>query len=1008
MITYFYNNENGLVSNLAKSISQDNEGYIWIATDAGLSRFDGSTFLNFQNALPSLYVKDIAKGSDNKIKVVSDLGIGDFAEQNGVFHYQEILRSSRQLSADKLYYPKHIFEDSRGTMWISDLSGISTLQNGVFHKIYFDEKYHADSYFRSFSIVELAGHEIYASSLNGYLFVYDERRQNFTWIPFVNPKPGFTINALYVYSTSSFLIGTSDGLYLADLSSGQMKFNKINNLQQISAIAINEDNDLFVGTWADGLYSGKLNSLTKYKPLTFSSIKSLFVDKQNNLWAASDDGIAMMKKTRFGNLVSEKEQNTRGIYIQQILTDKYKTIYYSDESALYKIENQGSNHIPVKLSTPTGARILSFAIAPDGFWISYRDNHFEYRDKNSFKVLFSYNLKDDRLNSLFADNKGYLWAWLGKRRQIIRISPDFKSEFFDFKFDDADYINFFKQSEDGTIYCAGYGINSFIFKFDTLSNRFVNLIPSYNNQAKTQIQVFDLQFIDNGKMLLATSVGVLLYKNQNITSYMTPAFFGSRITKAILFDKDKIWLGTDKGILYLSRNDSIYFDRQDGLNNSSIIFQGLKEDADGNLWVATANGVCLWQTKINTISKTPDPFFSNIMIGGKELPDNYPDRHEFLSGTILTGSFISLCYPSDRVLFRYRLIGFDSTWSIPHHLNTINLYGLPSGNYVLQIQAKSPELYWSNIVNYSILIVPHWYFSSLMISIYMIVFLGLLAYLVFLIMDKRLKRLHKRGELLQELVNQRTNDLLEAKEKTERLLEDSEKTNRLLEEATVQKSHMLSITSHDLKNPLQSIIGFSEIILDEAKEPDIKNMGGLIYDSSKDMLRHINEILDTAAIESKNLNLNMKNVSVNDIIKEVVRNNNNRALQKKQKLQVTLKEDNIVTADEHWLKIAIDNIVSNAIKYSPFGKNIYITSETRDSDVLIKIKDEGQGLTEEDKQKMFTQYQRLSARPTDGESSTGLGLSIVKDIIEFHKGKVWVESKKGEGAEFIIQLPGNQ
>jgi len=216
-------------------------------------------------------------------------------------------------------------------------------------------------------------------------------------------------------------------------------------------------------------------------------------------------------------------------------------------------------------------------------------------------------------------------------------------------------------------------------------------------------------------MLLATSIGVLLYENQNITTYLTPSFFGSKITKAILFDKDKTWLGTDKGILYLSRNDSIYFDKQDGLNNSSIISQGLKEDSEGNLWAATANGVCNWQSKINTISKTPNPFFANIMIGGKELPDNYPDKQEFLSGSILTGSFISLCYPSDRVLFRYRLIGFDSAWSAPNHLNTINLYGLPAGKYVLQIQAKSPELYWSNIVDYPISIVPHWYLSYWMI-----------------------------------------------------------------------------------------------------------------------------------------------------------------------------------------------------------------------------------------------------------------------------------------------------
>jgi len=1007
MVTYIYNNENGLVSNLAKSISQDEDGYIWIATDAGLSRFDGSTFINFQNALPSLYVKEVMKGVDNRIKVVSDFGIGNFAEQNGVFHYQQIIQSSRQQSSEKLYYPKHLFEDSSGSLWISDLSGISILQNGIFHKVGFEEKYHADSYFRSFSLVELAGHKIFASSLNGYLFVYDEKKQNFNQIPFINPKPGFSINALLSYSGNSFLIGTSDGLYLAELFSGQLKFNKINDLQQISSIAINKDNDLFVGTWDDGLYSGKLFSLIKYKPLIFSSIKSLFIDKQNNLWAASDDGIAMMKKTFFGSLVTDYEPIPRGKFIQQLLSDKNKTIYYSDESALYKIENNGDKHIPVKLSTLSGARILSFAIAPAGFWISYRDNRLEYRDKNSFKVIFSYHLMDDRLNSLFADNKGYLWAWLGKRRQIIRVSPKFKTEFFNFKFDDADYVNFFKQSKDGVIYCAGYGINSFLFRFDIQANKFVNLVPKYNNRANTQIQIFDLQFIGTDKMLLATSIGVLLYENQNITTYLTPSFFGSKITKAILFDKDKTWLGTDKGILYLSRNDSIYFDKQDGLTNSSIIFQGLKEDSEGNLWAATANGVCNWQSKINTISKTPNPFFSNIMIGGKELPDNYPDKHEFLSGSILTGSFISLCYPSDRVLFRYRLIGFDSAWSAPNHLNTINLYGLPAGEYVLQIEAKSPELYWSNIVDYPIRIVPHWYFSYLMIILYIIILACIIAYLIFLIIVWRLKRHHKREVLLTDLVNQRTIDLREAKEKTERLLEESERTNRLLEEATEQRSHMLSITSHDLKNPLHSIIGLAEIIQEEAEKSDIKNMGRLIYHSSKDMLKHINGILDAAAIESKNLNLDMKNISINEIIKEVVENNSSRALQKRQLLNINLQEDYIVTADDHWLKIAIDNIINNAIKYSPLAKNIYVSTEKNGDNILIKVRDEGQGLTDEDLGKMFMRYQRLSARPTDGESSTGLGLSIVKDIIELHKGKIWAENKEGKGAEFFIQLPIN-
>ncbi len=100
----------------------------------------------------------------------------------------------------------------------------------------------------------------------------------------------------------------------------------------------------------------------------------------------------------------------------------------------------------------------------------------------------------------------------------------------------------------------------------------------------------------------------------------------------------------------------------------------------------------------------------------------------------------------------------------------------------------------------------------------------------------------------------------------------------------------------------------------------------------------------------------------------------------------------------------MDNLVSNAIKYSPLGKTIWVTVQRQGPIVQFRVRDEGPGLTDDDKKKLFGKFQRLSALPTDNESSTGLGLSIVKQIVEMHNGQVWAESEAGQGSTFIIEL----
>jgi signal transduction histidine kinase len=136
--------------------------------------------------------------------------------------------------------------------------------------------------------------------------------------------------------------------------------------------------------------------------------------------------------------------------------------------------------------------------------------------------------------------------------------------------------------------------------------------------------------------------------------------------------------------------------------------------------------------------------------------------------------------------------------------------------------------------------------------------------------------------------------------------------------------------------------------------------------------------------------------------------NANRALaeKKNQTLQLIAPAHQMWSCDPDRLREAVDNLISNAIKYSPVGGNIEMTMSAADDNILIRVADEGAGLSEEDVSRLFGRFQRLSARPTGGESSTGLGLSIVKRIIELHGGRVGAQSPgPGRGTTFTIRLP---
>jgi len=250
----------------------------------------------------------------------------------------------------------------------------------------------------------------------------------------------------------------------------------------------------------------------------------------------------------------------------------------------------------------------------------------------------------------------------------------------------------------------------------------------------------------------------------------------------------------------------------------------------------------------------------------------------------------------------------------------------------------------------------------------------------------------------------------EAKNVALRYSKEIEAKNVDLVKLNQDKNEFLGIAAHDLKNPLSAIKGYAEEIMDcfnEMSKEEVLELAKLIQSGSHHMFDLITNLLDVNAIESGKVNISLTSIDLLPMAKQLIKNYKLRATAKNITLyfQPSSESEYIAKVDKNLIKQILDNLISNAIKYSPHGKNVYIRITQSDKSVRCEIQDEGPGLTDSDKQHLFCKFSRLTAQPTGKEHSTGLGLFIVKKLVESMDGSVWCESFFRQGANFIFEVP---
>lgn len=236
-------------------------------------------------------------------------------------------------------------------------------------------------------------------------------------------------------------------------------------------------------------------------------------------------------------------------------------------------------------------------------------------------------------------------------------------------------------------------------------------------------------------------------------------------------------------------------------------------------------------------------------------------------------------------------------------------------------------------------------------------------------------------------------------------LKELESSNEELLRLNREKDEFMSIAAHDLKNPLTIIVGNAEMITKARNPGMMAQLVDNIRVSGTRMSDLIKNLLDANAIEQGKFKIVADRYDMCELVNRSLEDNYFAATRKGIEILLTKPESAWVLADESATSQVLDNLISNAVKYSPPNTMIEVRVNAFPDHVLLEVKDEGPGLTNEDQKQLFQKFARLSAKPTDGESSNGLGLSIVKKLVEAMGGTVSCHSVIGQGATFAVKLP---
>ena len=356
--------------------------------------------------------------------------------------------------------------------------------------------------------------------------------------------------------------------------------------------------------------------------------------------------------------------------------------------------------------------------------------------------------------------------------------------------------------------------------------------------------------------------------------------------------------------------------------------------------------------------------------------------------SVFSFSFAAINYTHPKKnQYAYIMEGFEKDWNYTDASRRYVTYtNLDPGSYTFRVKASNNDAVWNEKgTSLKIIILPPWWNTVW----FKIIVLSALIILIISIFSSRFRQLKKQKVLLEKSVAVKTAEL---------------------NELNASKDKFFSIIAHDLKNPFNTIIGFSEMLNEEIKSGDstrIEKYSGMINTSAVQTLRLLENLLEWAKSQTGKILFNPIPINLSGLFNEEFSMLNDMATGKNIELKSSFPDDLTVLADKNMLKTILRNLISNAIKFTHKNGKVEVKAIIDNKQVEISVSDSGIGMTKETMAKLFRIDANLSTRGTENEKGTGLGLFLCKEFVEKHGGKIWVESESGKGSIFKFVLPSD-
>ncbi|MCE7070635.1 ATP-binding protein [Dyadobacter sp. CY327] len=1032
----------GLSSNTVTAILKDQYGLMWFGTDDGLSRFDGTDVIVYRHDKKdstSLRSNDIScLHQDRKGRIWVGTIEGGLHLYNRRKDSFEIIPSPHSVTS--------ITSDATGKLWVGTTAGLINVDPESHQISTFASRPNMPDQISKGMILGIAidsKKRVWIGSRNG-LFKMDPADKSEEYINYLQSLPdeagARTVKSIVEDREGNIWAATFSGVFKLNANGQIVKHfkydpNNKNSLSTNMVFAVTWENayQLWICTDAGlNMLDTRSGNITRYGPdartqfsLSNKSVRSILIDNEGICWLGTYKGGVNKydKNLAIFGLKRSDVNDPYGLsapFVTSFAETGSGELFVGTDGGGLNLYNRQTNLFrkfpinPKNKNAASGLAILTLELVADNeLWIgTFQDGLFQFNPKTGAYTQYmrgkdSSSLSNNEIFCLEKDTSGQLWV--GTNGGGVHLFDPATKRFT--RFHDVGvpvlqrsiplngYIRDLMLDSKGKLWVASHGTG--IAVYDPLTKKTL-LLDKQSSELPSNI-VFSLLEDSRGNIWAGTSgEGLALYnpRTRKFSTYGSKEGLASNIVNKVLEDaQGRIWVSTNQGISYLDLKNKkfINYTSYNGIQDRTFVLGSGIRAADNTLFFGGIAGFNYIDTRSLPDSKRIPPIIlKDLKIGNRSIT---PADSNFIDADITVAKTISLDYKQNfsigfaaldytnpkQMHYRHRLVGMQSEWNETGLTNFASYTNLSPGKYVFEVQASGDGINWGpQTKSVAVIVKPPFY-----LTIYAYIFYILAPFAIVYYM-------RQRG--IQKLQRQ----FKEQQQRAE--VERAQELDRM-------KIKFLTNLSHEFRTPISLILAPVDNLLVKTRSTELHPPVNAIKRNAKRLLNLVDQLLDFKNMQEQEVKLDLKRRDIILFIKDTCDQFSDLSIRKGIQFKIdSAPEQLAMDFDADKLERVLFNLLSNAFKFTPKGGEVALNVQQQ-TDVegkhwlQINISDNGIGIAEDQHEKIFDRFFQSDTDLTVLNQGSGIGLSIVREFVQLHQGKINLVSQPGAGSTFTVELP---